>query len=87
MIPTQNDLAILQNELIKNSPCKILSIRLLYIDTGRKKYIARNNLKEMLEKPDEPDLDYLYGEYPGEHVWPVRRNLLYNFAQLLFRQP
>ena len=87
MKPTRNDLATLQSELIKNSACKIRSIRLLYIDTVRKKDIAWNNLKEMLEKPDEPDLDYLYGEYQGEHVWPVRRNLLYNFAKMLFRQP
>jgi len=30
-------------------------------------------------------LTFLYSEYPGGHTWPVLRNNLYNFAQLLFK--
>jgi len=26
-----------------------------------------------------------YSEHPGGHSWPVRRNNLYNFAQVLFK--
>ena len=32
-----------------------------------------------------PDIKYTYSEYPGGHTWPVWRNNLYNFSQLLFK--
>ena len=45
-----------------------------------------NNLKSFwLSKFDELKIKYQYSEYPGGHTWPVWRNNLYNFAQLLFK--
>jgi enterochelin esterase-like enzyme len=34
---------------------------------------------------DELNIKYTYSEYPGGHTWPVWRNNLYNFAQMLFK--
>ena len=34
---------------------------------------------------DEAGVKYVYSEYPGGHTWPVWRNNLYNFAQVLFK--
>jgi len=34
---------------------------------------------------DELKLKYIYNDYPGGHTWPVWRNNLYNFAQLIFK--
>jgi hypothetical protein len=33
---------------------------------------------------DEMKIKYTYSEYPGGHTWPVWRNNLHEFAQLLF---
>jgi enterochelin esterase-like enzyme len=52
---------------------------------GGKEDIAFNNCKVMLAKFDELGVKYTYSEYPGGHTWPVWRNNLYNFAQILFK--
>jgi enterochelin esterase-like enzyme len=67
------------NSLIKNN------LKLLWIAMGGKEDIAYNNCKVMLSKFDALNLKYTYSEYPGGHTWPVWRNNLYNFAQLLFK--
>src|SRR4030095_11011554 len=46
---------------------------------------AYNNCKIMLATFDEMGIKYTYSEYPGGHTWPVWRNNLYNFAQVLFK--
>ncbi|HOO66350.1 MAG: esterase [Bacteroidales bacterium] len=85
IVPAQNDLAAKQYEFIKNNPERINSLRLFWIGMGGKEDIAWNNCQEMLKKLDELNVKYTYSEYPGGHTWPVWRNNLYNFAQLLFR--
>ncbi len=85
MIPAHNDLAAKQYEFIKNNPGMISSLRLFWIAMGGKEDIAWNNCQAMLKKLDELNVKYTYSEYPGGHAWPVWRNNLYNFAQLLFR--
>ena len=85
MIPAHNDLAAKQYEFIKNNPAKISSLRLLWITMGGKEDIAWKNCQEMMKNLDELNVKYTYSEYPGGHAWPVWRNNLYNFAQLLFR--
>ena len=84
IMPAQNDLANKQYDLIKNNPGKINSVKLFWIAMGGKEDIAYNNCQAMLKKLDELNVKYIYSEYPGGHTWPVWRNNLYNFAQLLF---
>ncbi len=61
------------------------SLKSLWIAMGGKEDIAYNNCKIMLAKFDEMGIKYTYSEYPGGHTWPVWRNNLYNFAQVLFK--
>lgn len=60
------------------------NLKSLWVAMGGKEDIAHNNCKVMLSKFDEFNIKYTYSEYPGGHTWPVWRNNLYNFAQLLF---
>ena len=39
-----------------------------------------------LGRLDELHIRHSYYEYPGGHTWPVWRNDLYHFAQLLFNE-
>ncbi len=61
------------------------SLKSLWIAMGGKEDIAYNNCKIMLAKFDEMGIKYTYSEYPDGHTWPVWRNNLYNFAQVLFK--
>jgi enterochelin esterase-like enzyme len=85
IIPAQNDLANKQYEFIINNPEKINFLKLFWIAMGGKEDIAYNNCQEMIKKLEDLKVKYSYSEYPGGHTWPVWRNNLYNFAQLLFK--
>jgi len=85
IMPAQSDIAGKQYDYIKNNPARMSSLRLFWIAMGGKEDIAWNNGQELLKKLDELNVKYTYSEYPGGHTWPVWRNNLYNFAQLLFR--
>jgi enterochelin esterase-like enzyme len=86
IMPAQNDLADKQYDFMKNNPDKIKNnLNLLWIGIGGKEDIAYNNCQAMMKKLDELKVKYMYSEYPGGHTWPVWRNNLYNFAQLLFK--
>jgi enterochelin esterase-like enzyme len=86
IMPAQNDLADKQYDYIKNNYQKINSnLKVLWIAMGGKEDIAYNNCQTMMKKLDELKVKYTYSEYPGGHTWPVWRNNLYNFAQLLFK--
>lgn len=61
------------------------NIKNFWIAMGGKEDIAYNNCKVMMAKYDEMGIKYTYTEYPGGHTWPVWRNNLFNFAQLLFK--
>ena len=61
------------------------NVKSLWVSMGGIEDIAHNNCKTMLQKFDEMGIKYSYSEYPGGHTWPVWRNNLYNFAQLLFK--
>jgi enterochelin esterase-like enzyme len=76
-----------QYEYMKNNAAAINgNLRSLWVSMGGKEDIAYNNCKVMLAKFDEMGIKYTYSEYPGGHTWPVWRNNLYNFAQLLFKE-
>jgi enterochelin esterase-like enzyme len=75
-----------QYEFMKNNAATINSnLKSFWIAMGGKEDIAYNNCKIMLAKFDESGIKYSYNEYPGGHTWPVWRNDLYNFAQVLFK--
>ncbi|TWI80156.1 enterochelin esterase-like enzyme [Lacibacter cauensis] len=75
-----------QYEYMKANASAINSnLKQFWIAMGGKEDIAYNNCKIMLAKFDELNINYKYSEYPGGHTWPVWRNNLYNFAQLLFK--
>ena len=86
IMPAQNDLANKQYDFMKTNNDKIKNnLNLLWIGVGGKEDIAYNNCQALLKKMDELKVKYTYSEYPGGHTWPVWRNNLYNFAQLLFK--
>ncbi len=69
----------------KNAATINNNVKQFWISMGGKEDIAYNNCKIMLSKFDEMNIKYNYSEYRGGHSWPVWRNNLYNFAQLLFK--
>lgn len=75
-----------QYEFMKNNAATINNnLKSFWIAMGGKEDIAYNNCKVMMAKFDELGVKYTYSEYPGGHTWPVWRNNLYNFAQVLFK--
>jgi enterochelin esterase-like enzyme len=75
-----------QYDFMKQNAAAINSnIKSFWIAMGGKEDIAYANCKIMLSKFDEAEVKYVYSEYSGGHTWPVWRNNLYNFAQVLFK--
>lgn len=86
IVPVQNDLAGKQYEYMSNNADLINNnLKHFWISMGGKEDIAWQNCQTMMAKLDEMKIKYTYSEYPGGHTWPVWRNNLYNFAQLLFK--
>ncbi len=84
--PMQKELAEKQYAFIQANQQKInTNLKQFWISMGGKEDIAWNNCQSMLARFDEMDINYSYSEYPGGHSWPVWRNNLCNFAQLLFK--
>ena len=52
---------------------------------GGEEDIAYENCKAMRARFDEMGLKYDYYEYPVGHTWPVWRESIYQFAQLIFK--
>lgn len=61
------------------------NLKKFWIAIGGKEDIAYNNCITMLSKFREMNIKYTYYEYPGGHTWPVWRNNLYNFTQIIFK--
>jgi enterochelin esterase-like enzyme len=75
-----------QYEFMKNNAGMINgNLKHFWISQGGKEDIAWKNCQVMLARFDELKIKYTFSEYPGGHSWPVWRNNLYNFAQLLFK--
>jgi enterochelin esterase-like enzyme len=86
IMPAQSDLADKQYDFMEKNADKInRNLKHLWISMGGKEDIAYQNCQTMLSKFDKMKIKYTYSEYPGGHTWPVWRNNLYNFAQLLFK--
>jgi len=86
IVPMLSKLADTQYDKMKSNATKInTDLKGLWVAMGGQEDIAYNNCKVMLGKFDEMGIKYKYSEYPGGHTWPVWRNNLYNFAQVLFK--
>jgi enterochelin esterase-like enzyme len=81
----QSSIAEAQYNFMQTNKATINSnLKALWISMGGKEDIAYKNCQLMLAKLDELNIKHTYSEYPGGHTWPVWRNNLFNFAQLLF---
>ena len=86
IIPMMNSFADAQYAYIKDNADKINNnLKALWISEGGPEDIAYKNGQIMVNKLNELNIKHTYYDYPGGHTWPVWRNDLYNFAQLLFR--
>ena len=83
---TAKDLTDPQYEYWNNNADKInRNLKSFWISQGGKEDIAWQNCKIMRSRLDEMKINYTYSEYPGGHTWPVWRNNIFNFAQILFK--
>ncbi|GAB2808129.1 alpha/beta hydrolase-fold protein [Ferruginibacter profundus] len=86
IVPMMNSISDKQYAFLKDNAAMVNSnLKSLWISEGGKDDIAWKNGQIMLGKLDEIKIRYTYSEYPGGHTWPVWRNNLYNFAQVLFK--
>lgn len=86
IVPMMNNISDAQYSFLKANKEKINSnLKAFWISQGGKEDIAWKNNQLMNAKLDELSIKYHYSEYPGGHTWPVWRNNLFNFAQVLFK--
>ena len=82
----QSELTTPQYDFMKANAEKINgNLKQFWISQGGKEDIAWQNCQIMLSKFKEFNIKYTYSEYPGGHTWPVWRNNIFNFAQMLFK--
>jgi enterochelin esterase-like enzyme len=85
-LPMQKNISDLQYDFMRENSSKIgRDLKLFWIAMGGKEDIAYQNCRNMMAKFDEIGINYKYYEYPGGHTWPVWRNNLFEFSQLLFK--
>jgi len=86
IVPMMNSISDKQYAFLKDKSAMVNNnLKSFWISEGGKDDIAWKNGQIMLGKLDEMKIKYTYSEYPGGHTWPVWRNNLYNFAQVLFK--
>ncbi len=86
ILPRQQVIADSQYAFLReHAPVINDSLRVLWFSEGGPEDLAYANGQKMLAKLDELGIRHRYYEYPGGHTWPVWRNDLYHFAQLLFK--
>ena len=61
-------------------------MKVLWLSMGAKEDIAYNNCQVMMKRFDECGIKYEYWETPGGHTWPVWRESIYRFAQMIFKK-
>ncbi len=86
IVPMMDNISNAQYAYIKANTEKINNnLKAFWIAEGGKEDIAWKNGQIMIGKLAELQVKHSYTEYPGGHTWPVWRNNLYNFAQVLFK--
>lgn len=84
--PMQDDIANKEYDFMKENVAQInKNLKCFWISMGGKEDIAWKNCQRMLGEFDDMKIKYTYSEYSGGHTWPVWRNNLYNFSQVLFK--
>lgn len=86
IVPMMDNISNTQYAFMKANTDRINNnLKAFWISEGGKEDIAWKNGQIMIGKLDELQVKHSYTEYPGGHTWPVWRNNLYNFAQILFK--
>jgi enterochelin esterase-like enzyme len=86
IVPMMNSISDKQYTFLKENADMVNSnLKSFWIAEGGKEDIAWKNGQIMVDKLNELKIKNTYSECPGGHTWPVWRNNLYNFAQLLFK--
>ena len=86
IVPMMNSISDKQYDFLKENADKVNSnLKSFWISEGGKEDKAWKNGQIMVDKLNELKIKNTYSEYPGGHTWPVWRNNLFNFAQLLFK--
>ena len=86
IVPMMNGISEKQYDFLKENTDKVnANLKSFWISEGGKEDIAWKNGQIMVEKLNELKIKNTYSEYPGGHTWPVWRNNLFNFAQILFK--
>ena len=84
-LPSQGDIANSNYDYIKSNSSMINeNLKLLWIAIGGKEDMAYDNCRKLTASLNSSGIRHVYHEYPGGHAWPVWRNNLYEFSQLLF---
>jgi enterochelin esterase-like enzyme len=81
----QSDNSAMYDFLAKNKDLVNRNLKALFLTMGDKEDIAYENCKKMKEEFDKTGIKYTYYDYPGGHTWPVWRENLYRFSQILFK--
>jgi enterochelin esterase-like enzyme len=84
-LPNQKGISDAQYDFIKQRTADLNNNLMMWIAMGGKEDIAYENCQRMLSKFKELGVKHTYHEYPGGHTWPVWRNNLFHFSQLLFK--
>ncbi|MFV0587608.1 sialate O-acetylesterase [Bacteroides reticulotermitis] len=82
---TQSDNSVMYDYLVKNKDLVNRNLKSLFLTMGDKEDIAYENCQKMKAEFDRIGLRYSYYDYPGGHTWPVWRENLYRFSQILFK--
>ncbi len=86
IVPMMSKTADAQYAFMKDNTGKInTNLKTFWISEGGPEDIAYKNGQIMVNKFNELKIKHMYSDYPGGHTWPVWRNDLFNFAQLLFK--
>lgn len=86
IVPMMNSISDAQYAFMRANAGTINSnLKAFWIAQGGKEDIAWKNGQLMNARLDELGIRHSYTEYPGGHTWPVWRNNLYNFAQVIFK--
>lgn len=81
----QSNNSAMYDFLAKNKDLIKQNLKSLFLTMGDKEDIAYDNCQRMKMEFDKIGIKYTYYDYPGGHTWPVWRDNLYRFSQVLFK--
>nr|WP_245872045.1 sialate O-acetylesterase [Dysgonomonas massiliensis] len=81
----QSNNSAMYDYLAENKDLINQNLKSLFLTMGDKEDIAYDNCQKMKMEFDRIGIKYSYYDYPGGHTWPVWRENLYRFSQILFK--